>query len=132
MIGTLIHHDVDFLKIARHTEGYTGADLELLCREAAMFGIRELMQNEEQLRIGTDSIRPVSHEDFVQALQTIVPSTKSTIGPICASTVTGDTAPCFEGGRRQRKRSAECRSGQQTPQFNQEISSSNIKNLATH
>jgi transitional endoplasmic reticulum ATPase len=108
MNGTVTQVDIDFLKIARQTDGYSGADLELLCREAAMHGVRELMQNEELLRSGTASIRPVSFDDFMLAIQAIFPSSRSGQMP-------SNTEPCFEGGRRQRKRSAECRSGQQTP-----------------
>ncbi len=109
MNGTITHIDVDFLKIARQTDGYSGADLELLCREAAMYGVRELMQNEELLRSGTASIRPVTFDDFMLAIQAIFPSSRSVTQP------PSNADPCFEGGRRQRKRSAECRSGQQNP-----------------
>ena len=111
MNGTVIQPDLDFLKIARQTDGYSGADLELLCREAAMHGVRELMQNEELLHSGQASIRPVSFDDFMQAIQAIFPSSRS------AAHITNSSEFCFDGGRRQRKRSAECRSGQQTPQF---------------
>ena len=33
--------DVDLKKLAELTEGYTGADLEALCREAALIALRE-------------------------------------------------------------------------------------------
>jgi transitional endoplasmic reticulum ATPase len=33
--------DVDLKRIATETDGYIGADLENLCREAAIFAIRE-------------------------------------------------------------------------------------------
>jgi katanin p60 ATPase-containing subunit A1 len=36
--------DVDFAAFALQTEGYSGADMELLCREAAMKPVRRLMQ----------------------------------------------------------------------------------------
>jgi transitional endoplasmic reticulum ATPase len=108
MTGTMTHVDIDFLKIARQTDGFSGADLELLCREAAMHGVRELMQNEELLRSGSPSIRPVSFDDFMLAIQAIFPSSRSGAQP------PSNADPCFEGGRRQRKRSAECRIGQQT------------------
>jgi transitional endoplasmic reticulum ATPase len=110
MTGTLSQPDLDFLKIARQTDGYSGADLELLCREAAMHGVRELMQNEDLLRSGTFAIRPVSFEDFMLAMQAIFPSSRAGMQS------TNSSEFCFDGGRRQRKRTAECRSGQNTPQ----------------
>lgn len=39
--GRKLHHDVDLAKIAGITAGMSGADLEALCRRAAMQGIRE-------------------------------------------------------------------------------------------
>ena len=105
MTGTLSQPDLDFLKIARQTDGYSGADLELLCREAAMHGVRELMQNEDLLRSGTFAIRPVSFEDFMLAMQAIFPSSRAGMQS------TNSSEFCFDGGRRQRKRTAECRSG---------------------
>lgn len=38
------HSDLNFTDIALKTEGYSGADIELLCREAAMMPVRRLMQ----------------------------------------------------------------------------------------
>mmetsp|Transcript_16336 Transcript_16336/g.24620 ORF Transcript_16336/g.24620 Transcript_16336/m.24620 type:complete len:519 (+) Transcript_16336:59-1615(+) len=36
--------ELDYTELARMTEGYSGADLELLCREAAMKPVRRLME----------------------------------------------------------------------------------------
>lgn len=36
--------DVDYAAIAAGTEGYSGADIELICREAAMMPVRRLIQ----------------------------------------------------------------------------------------
>jgi transitional endoplasmic reticulum ATPase len=41
--------DVSIVKIARNTEGYSGADLENLCREAGMQAIREKMMDLEKI-----------------------------------------------------------------------------------
>ena len=38
--------DLDFDKIAQMTEGYSGSDLRELCRNAAIYRIRELVKAE--------------------------------------------------------------------------------------
>ena len=55
--------DVDLKKIAKETEFYSGADLEALCREAAMFALRENKKAKE-----------VKMKHFRQALKKIGPS----------------------------------------------------------
>lgn len=41
--------DVDYSKAAESTEGYSGADIELVCREAAMMPVRRLLRRIEAL-----------------------------------------------------------------------------------
>ncbi len=55
--------DVDLHELAKRTEGYTGADIEAVCREAAMNAIRE----------GVDPIK-VYKRHFEQALKVVPPS----------------------------------------------------------
>ncbi len=55
--------DVDLEKLAEMTEGYTGADIEAVCREAAMIALREEFR-----------IRPVRMKHFLKALEAIPPS----------------------------------------------------------
>ncbi|MFB6470718.1 MAG: AAA family ATPase, partial [Vulcanisaeta sp. AZ3] len=52
--------------LARRTEGYTGADLAALAREAAMLALRET--------INTRQIKPVGIEHFEEALRAVSPS----------------------------------------------------------
>ncbi len=64
--------EVDFKKLAQMTEGYTGADIEGICREAGMILIRENRVNDK-----------VQLEDFMKAMQNIKPSaSKGDIGRI--------------------------------------------------
>jgi len=59
--------DVDLAEIAKKTEGYTGADLENVCREAGMSAIRRDINTKE-----------IKAEDFENALSVVKPSvTKS-------------------------------------------------------
>jgi transitional endoplasmic reticulum ATPase len=55
--------DVDLAKLAEMTEGYSGADLEALVREAVLLALREKLE-----------VRPVSMEYFLKALKIIKPS----------------------------------------------------------
>ncbi len=65
--------DVDFDELAKLTEGYSGADIAILCREALMAPIREL--DEAGMLAKSDAkIRPVTRDDFVNALRVVKPS----------------------------------------------------------
>ncbi len=55
--------DVDLGKLVEATEGYTGADIEAVCREAAMFAARENREATE-----------VKMNHFYEALETVSPS----------------------------------------------------------
>ncbi|RLF98379.1 MAG: AAA family ATPase, partial [Thaumarchaeota archaeon] len=61
---------VNLEELARKTEGYTGADIEAVCREAAMLALREKLE-----------ARPIEMKYFLKALEIIPPSlTKEDIG----------------------------------------------------
>ncbi len=70
--GAELAPDVDFDKLAELTEGYSGADIALICREALMIPIRELDQEGKLTEI--EKIRPVTMRDFMQSLSKIKPS----------------------------------------------------------
>ncbi len=55
--------DVDLEMLAKKTEGYTGADIAAVCREAAMLALREEFR-----------VRPVEMKHFLKALEKIPPS----------------------------------------------------------
>ena len=67
---------VDFEEMADLTEGYSGRDISIVCREAAMEPIRDLqrtgrMDDEREIV----DIRPVSRDDFLSAIENIRPAT---------------------------------------------------------
>jgi katanin p60 ATPase-containing subunit A1 len=71
-----IEDDIDWDLIVEKTEGYSGADLSNVCREAAMMPLRRRLKanginiNEiEQLRKEIDV--PVSMQDFTDAMKNI-------------------------------------------------------------
>ena len=55
--------DVDLKELARKTEGYTGADIAAVCREAAMIALREEFK-----------VRPIRMKHFLEALKKVPPS----------------------------------------------------------
>jgi transitional endoplasmic reticulum ATPase len=67
--------DVDMAQIAERTHGYVGADLEALCREAAMRALRRVMgQYHAPTSTQALSHLRVSREDFLFALGDVKPS----------------------------------------------------------
>jgi transitional endoplasmic reticulum ATPase len=61
--------DYKYLRdLARRTEGYTGADLAALVREAAMLALRET------IRSNSNQVKPVGIEHFEEALKAVPPS----------------------------------------------------------
>lgn len=68
--------DVDYGEFADLCEGYSGRDISIICREAAMEPIRDLqvsgrMESEEEIV----ELRPVMREDFLRAIENIKPAT---------------------------------------------------------
>ncbi|CBZ25066.1 katanin-like protein [Leishmania mexicana MHOM/GT/2001/U1103] len=68
--------DADLDSLVRSTDGYSGADLKQLCREAAMGPLRE-MSVMELSAVAAADLRPVQRKDFKQALKRLKPS----VGP---------------------------------------------------
>ncbi|KAG5509078.1 hypothetical protein JKF63_06086 [Porcisia hertigi] len=68
--------DADLDNLVRSTEGYSGADLKQLCREAAMGPLRE-MSIMQLNAVAAADLRPVQCKDFKRALKRLKPS----VGP---------------------------------------------------
>ncbi|CAJ1987476.1 Clan SJ [Leishmania donovani] len=68
--------DADLDSLVRSTDGYSGADLKQLCREAAMGPLRE-MSVMQLSAVAAADLRPVQRKDFRQALKRLKPS----VGP---------------------------------------------------
>jgi transitional endoplasmic reticulum ATPase len=76
--GMPLDKDINFDEIARRTIGYTGADIEVLCKEAALKSIKPYFSDLKNMqeKIPTeilDKIR-VSREHFIEAGKTVEPS----------------------------------------------------------
>ncbi|XP_050685778.1 fidgetin-like protein 1 isoform X2 [Eriocheir sinensis] len=60
----------DIQRVCRMTEGYSGADMANLCREAALGPIRSISFDDIH-HISVEQVRPITVDDFVKALSCI-------------------------------------------------------------
>ena len=70
---------VNIAELAEKTEGYTGADIENVCREAGMAAIRR-----------GASMEKVEHRDFEEALKTVKPSVTKKYNEMITKFATGE------------------------------------------
>ncbi|CAD2221914.1 ATPase family associated with various cellular activities (AAA)/AAA+ lid domain/Vps4 C terminal oligomerisation domain containing protein, putative [Angomonas deanei] len=70
-----VHHltEEELDQLAAKTEGYSGADLKLLCKDAAMGPLRELGKGSLSVVKASD-LRPIVMKDFLKALRRLKPS----------------------------------------------------------
>jgi len=74
--GKPLADDVDIEKLAERTEGYSGADIEAVCREAGMLAIRELIKpgmSREEAREAAKKLK-IENRHFEEALKKVKPS----------------------------------------------------------
>ena len=66
-------NDVKLKKLAKNTEGYVGADIEAVCREAAMLALRENIEATEVsakfFDEAMDKVKPKSVSDEEELIQ---------------------------------------------------------------
>lgn len=63
---SLTEEDINW--ICSCTDGYSGSDMDGLCREAAIGPIRSIS---DILNISTSDVRPISRQDFEEALSQV-------------------------------------------------------------
>jgi len=71
--GVELSEDVDFNYLSEITDGYSGADIAMVCRDAIMTPIRELDMS-GAISDPNIKARPVRQQDFLDAIATIRPS----------------------------------------------------------
>ncbi|MED6138417.1 hypothetical protein PIB30_074037 [Stylosanthes scabra] len=67
--GERVEENIDYDYVASLCEGYTGSDLFDLCKKAAYFPIRELLDEEKKGKCSSEP-RPLSQKDLVKVLGT--------------------------------------------------------------
>lgn len=65
--------ETELESVVAGTEGFSGADMTQLCREAALGPIRSI-QFSDMATITADQVRAILHSDFQEALRTVRPS----------------------------------------------------------
>lgn len=63
--------------VAQATEGFSGADMKVLCHEASMGPIRSIGSESQMEAIRVEAVRPVAYGDFAAALQRV----RSSVSP---------------------------------------------------
>ncbi|MDY6965353.1 MAG: CDC48 family AAA ATPase [Halobacteriota archaeon] len=74
--GKPIGEDIDFRELKKSTKGYVGADIEAVCREAAMVALREFIEsgvNIEDLKTASKNI-VLNKEHFNKAMLRVKPT----------------------------------------------------------
>ncbi len=74
--GKPLAEDVNIDELAERTEGYTGADIEAVCREAGMLAIREAIKpgmSKEEAKEVAEKLK-ITKEHFEKALEKVKPS----------------------------------------------------------
>lgn len=71
--GVELAEDADFEVLAEITEGYSGSDIAMVCREAIMTPIREL-DMAGAIEDTSIAARAVTQDDFLEAIESINPS----------------------------------------------------------
>jgi len=71
--GVELAQDVDFEVLAEITEGYSGSDIAMICRDAIMTPIREL-DMAGAIEDTSVAARSVTQDDFLESIETINPS----------------------------------------------------------
>jgi transitional endoplasmic reticulum ATPase len=76
MKGKPLSPEVEVGKLAERTEGYVGADIEAICREAAMLALRELirpgMEREEVKELSHTVL--IKNDHFEKAFNIVRPT----------------------------------------------------------
>ncbi|KAH9319248.1 hypothetical protein KI387_021017, partial [Taxus chinensis] len=66
--GENVEEDIDYDHIAKLCEGYSGSDLMQLCKKAAYYPVRELLEQEKIGQISSETPRPLKQSDLEEAL----------------------------------------------------------------
>ncbi|KAH7294507.1 hypothetical protein KP509_27G003900 [Ceratopteris richardii] len=61
--------DLDYDKLAALCDNYSGSDLKEICRQAALFPIRDLLEQEKNGGDNSQNLRPLQQSDFEKVME---------------------------------------------------------------
>ncbi|XP_067908622.1 outer mitochondrial transmembrane helix translocase isoform X2 [Heterodontus francisci] len=70
---------VNLDEVAKETNGFSGSDLKELCRDAAMFCVRDYVHGSGDEDSAEDKIRPIQQEDLQKAIEKMRKSKEATV-----------------------------------------------------
>uniref|UniRef100_UPI00358FFDD1 katanin p60 ATPase-containing subunit A-like 2 n=1 Tax=Myxine glutinosa TaxID=7769 RepID=UPI00358FFDD1 len=80
MAGIQLQTSLDYEKLAQHTEGYSGSDIHIVCKEAAMQSARKIFIALDRLKPGENlhnvTLDALTTEDLVKVIAYTKPSAK--------------------------------------------------------
>lgn len=90
--GMPLAQDVDLGHLAEITHGFVGADLESLCREAAMICLRRVLPSIDLAHASLDALKSleIHKEDFSKAMREVEPSSMREVFAEVPKTTWGD------------------------------------------
>ncbi|XP_074056596.1 katanin p60 ATPase-containing subunit A-like 2 isoform X2 [Macrotis lagotis] len=82
--GIELHAELEYGLLGQETEGYSGSDIKLVCKEAAMRPVRKIFNALENLQSGNSNLHAirldtVTTEDFLDVMAHTKPSVKNLI-----------------------------------------------------
>jgi len=78
-ISDRVDSTVDFTQVAEQTVGYSGADIELVCRESAMMPVRRLMQRIDELDNNSNPLSSTAEPSLPPASSASIRNTNSAL-----------------------------------------------------
>ncbi|XP_078269273.1 outer mitochondrial transmembrane helix translocase [Rhinoraja longicauda] len=79
LLNEKVDNCVNLDVIAKETQGFSGSDLKELCRDAAMFCVRDYVNGSEEEQRAKEMIRPIKQQDLQKAIDKMRRSKDATV-----------------------------------------------------
>uniref|UniRef100_UPI00398EEF25 outer mitochondrial transmembrane helix translocase n=1 Tax=Pristiophorus japonicus TaxID=55135 RepID=UPI00398EEF25 len=79
LLNEKVDNYVNLNEVAKETHGFSGSDLKELCRDAAMFCVRDYVNGSDDDESAKDKIRPIKQQDLQKAIEKMRRSKEATV-----------------------------------------------------